>query len=399
LIGKNNYLLEVNLVKITFFAVVFLLSGYFSSHHERVIILLFGSVQVVSMFTDLGINNGFLRHLAKIFSKRDSNLYRVEYLKCRGFYRIAAIPVSIIMFLYSYLLIGGKTDFYWLAAIYGLILYLNKPFDLKMKSENQFKKLNLIEFFSFSGIALFLILITLHHESLTFLIFAFSMVLFSIVMTLLKFYFSKSFDRKKVCINDLYAVKKVISISIPIALFSISIQIIPNSIIPFIAATLDPIDAATLIFLFRVVTTIDSLTWADFYGQIPKWYGVLNYSEKIDNELKLRSLKVLLKFSLLNIIVFFIISLKDIQMILNVNVDMEIYISIFLWFLVSRLYSMDIQRRLISSNLKFIWIILSIPIIFIYGLLSSLDIAVIFLSSALICILIYFYDINKKTFI
>ena len=59
--GKNNLIFEMTVARLVLFATVFILSAYYSGSAERVAILLFGSVQIVSMFADLGLNNSFNR--------------------------------------------------------------------------------------------------------------------------------------------------------------------------------------------------------------------------------------------------------------------------------------------------------------------------------------------------
>jgi len=59
--GINNLIFEMTVARLVLLAAVFILSAYYSGPAERVAILLFGCAQIVSMFSDLGINNGFNR--------------------------------------------------------------------------------------------------------------------------------------------------------------------------------------------------------------------------------------------------------------------------------------------------------------------------------------------------
>ena len=169
-LGKNNYVFENTIFRLSAFAAAFIISSYFSSPSDRVAILLFGSVQLISVFADIGINNALNRDLAVKFNDLNPAEYYISVAFTHNIYRILSLPLMILMLIYAYKILGTHVEYWWLATVNALILYVSKPYDIQLRCEGRFAYLNLIEI-SCNAILIVTILLTVYYKvSLFFLI-------------------------------------------------------------------------------------------------------------------------------------------------------------------------------------------------------------------------------------
>ena len=327
-LGKNNYVFENTIFRLSAFAAAFIVSSYFSSPSDRVAILLFGSVQLISVFADIGINNALNRDLAVKFNELNSTGYYPSVAFTHNIYRILSLPLSILMLIYAYKILGTHVEYWWLATLNALILYISKPYDIQLRCEGKFAYLNLIEI-SCNAILIIVILLSVYYKSkLIFSDYAI-MIIFCTITTVL----SKRFlSNKNKSIQSISATfnywKSILNSAGQLAHISLALQVMPNLSIPVFASSQDHSSAAALIITYRMMTIGDQLSWSPFYGHLPTWYGLNEVSPKHLTSMLVRARSVLYRLIFALFVILVGICMEPIQFYLKVTPDLLLSISL-----------------------------------------------------------------------
>jgi len=350
--------------RISNYALIFIYTASLNEN-ERIAILLFSSIQLITQFIDFGIN-------AKIFKKLSevNNTQRYKsYSKLYGdIYKALNIFSFFPVILYSYFLLSSLVVSWFLAAIFVLLIFRAKYTDIRLKVENKQFDLNFIELFT-NIVLITIISFAFLFTQLTYNFYALLMIITIFFQLIIKkrrlnnINYVKSFN---FFTNLKYAYLLTIK-STNYSMNSINIQMIPSLIFPMIVLAVPDFYKVFFLLTHRAFSIIDQFVWVPFYKNLPAWYALESINHSINSIIKKTAYKVVMRMIFLIIIFSFFSNLMFFSNLLNYNFDLYIICVLGIYFIIKRLLSMNIQRYIINSNAKTHKLLYLNTVIFIFG--------------------------------
>lgn len=370
--------------RISNYALIFIYTASLNEN-ERIAILLFSSIQLITQFIDFGINAKIFKKLSEVNNTQKYKSYSKLY---GGIYRALNFFSFFPVIIYSYFLLSSLVVTWFLAAIFVLLIFKAKYIDIRLKVENKQFELNVIELIT-NVVLITIISLAFSFNLLTYDFYALLMIIiifFQLILKKRRLEVINYVESFKFFTNLKYAYLLTIK-STNYSMNSINIQMIPSLIFPMLVLAVPDHQKVFFLLTHRAFSIIDQFVWVPFYKNLPTWYALESVNHTINSNIKKTAYKVLIRMIFLIIIFSIFSNLMFFSSLLNYNFDKYIICVLSVYFVIKRLLSMNIQRYIINSNAKTHELLYLNTVIFVLGGLDVINFYVTIMLSSIFMLL------------
>lgn len=305
---------------------------------EKINVLALGSIQLISILTELNFVNNSLKTLAPN-SKNDPQKFLAYMLFP------TTIVTVILTFFYASTIFGSEHVMLPLGcAVFIFLQQISKIPDICIKLKGLLRTAYTIE--TFSNIFQISIVVYLHEVGLLTTI----NVLLGMIFAQFTQFLVKSFFKSRICYQGKYIFGTGLSTrldffrpSIKFSAITFSTTLFVALALPIVAVSLSASDGYFLLLIFRVLTYCDQLSWSPFYATLPLIHQDFQSDAKNSHSKYFRALnQVLIYFISLSVISILVLALPYVQRLFSYQLT-SIGVPLFIIMLLNRVIAMETQ--------------------------------------------------------